>query len=379
MIPLGIYLHIPFCIKKCLYCDFNSVELKQRKEIDQYIAALKEEIYFCSKDVFSRTVKSIYFGGGTPSLLTEEDVNCLVAAIKEKFSLLPEAEITLEANPATICYEQLLGYKNAGINRISLGVQSFQDKYLKILGRIHTGKDALESIELLRRAGFSNISIDLMYGLPGQDLKGWTDDLARFISLGLEHISFYDLKIEKNTPFYPMRDELFLPKDELQIDMYKRGIEKLKKAGYRHYEISSFAKEGKESKHNLVYWENKEYLGIGAGAYSYLKGTRFRRHKSINTYLEEAAKTDFKGYDQENLDIGRSIRETIALNLRILDGVSLTKIAKERGITIDNGLLDRFNHLQAQGLIDIEGEQYRLTQRGILFYDTVAGEILVLD
>ncbi|MBI4845591.1 MAG: radical SAM family heme chaperone HemW [Candidatus Omnitrophica bacterium] len=376
MKKIGIYIHIPFCIKKCSYCDFYSVRLKNRKEIKDYCDALKKDIEFFAKKLRDYSVKTVYFGGGTPSLLTKAQAGRIIQKVRADFSVEEKAEITLEANPATLTGNKLKGFKKAGVNRVSLGVQSFSDKFLKILGRAHKAKDALNSIELLRKAEFDNISIDLIYGLPEQDLDDWKAELDNFIALGIEHISFYDLKIEKGTPFYKIRKDLKVPDEYLQAKMYKIGCHLLESAGYLHYEISSFAKKGKESQHNQLYWKNEEYLGIGAGAYSYLKGARFCRIKNINKYQDEVRKNDIKRYHPEKLDKNRRLAETLILNLRLLKGVNLENIEKRCSSLFSRNLLEELNKLNQEKLLVKARGNYRLSNKGILFYDTVSGYIL---
>ncbi len=373
---LGIYIHIPFCIRKCFYCDFNSSMFNRDKEIRQYSQALKKDIKFSRQKFNDFRVKSIYFGGGTPSLLEAEEVFAIIRSIKENFLLIDNAEITLEANPGTVQQKKLITYKEAGINRISLGVQSFKDKYLKILGRMHTNTDTQNSISLLRKNGFNNISIDLMYGLPEQNLADWEDDLERFMAMKLEHISFYDLKIEKGTPFYRIRKSLKIAGVDIQAVMYKLGAKKLQNAGYIHYEVSSFSKNGRQSKHNQIYWKNEEYLGVGAGAYSYLEGIRFKKNKDFRGYIKEAGKGYFKQYSLEKLDMSKRMKEMIALNLRILKGFSLGDLEKRSGIKIEDGNLDELQALKYLGLVRGDGRRYRLSKKGVLFYDTVASRIL---
>jgi len=373
MRELAIYLHIPFCKQKCFYCDFNSFALKDYSEITQYVCALKTDIKEQIDQLNTLAVlKTIYFGGGTPSLLKPAEIESILSVLKKYFPLKNNCEITIEANPGTVSYSQLTGYKQAGVNRLSLGAQSFQDKYLKFLGRVHRSRDVLESLRSARRAGFTNISIDLIYGLDRQDIRDWEKDLERFLKLDLEHISFYDLKIEKGTRLYELRHTFKLTSQDMRSEMYQIGCEKLENAGYSHYEISSFAKKNKESRHNQIYWKNEEYIGCGAGAYSYLAGKRFGKNKNVRAYI----KNDFTNYDIERLDEAARINETIVLNLRLLSGFDLKDFFAKYTSEIVKAVSVKLDNLAGLGLIEKNETKYRLSKKGILFYDTVAGEIL---
>lgn len=373
---IGIYIHIPYCLKKCQYCDFNSKALENREQLIPYVTTLKKDVSLSTAPLQGYSAKSIYFGGGTPSLLAPAEVFDIIEAIKRQIVLERNVEVTLEANPATLSLEKLSGYKKAGISRISLGVQSFQDKYLKLLGRLHNRQEALKTILLLRKSEFSNVSIDLMYGMPDQTLNDWQNDLNKFISLGLEHISFYDLKIERGTPFYGLRKKIILPQEQLQIKMYELGVKLLKKAGYRHYEISSFAKQKRESFHNQIYWKNESYLGMGAGSTTYFNNERFQKNKDIKEYIKEGNSGKFKQYQKEKLSAVHRLKETIALNFRLLSGFSLEKVERYCQVKAKKEIIDELQKMQEEGLIKSFNHSYKLSKKGILFYDTVASRIL---
>ncbi|MBU4478077.1 MAG: radical SAM family heme chaperone HemW [Candidatus Omnitrophica bacterium] len=373
---IGIYIHIPFCLKKCLYCDFHSVSLRSYRPLKEYCRALKQDIKISTAEARGYSVKSIYFGGGTPSLLEPEELAGLVRVINERFYIMDDAEKTLEVNPATVNTFNLKAYRRLGINRISLGVQAFDDKYLRLLGRLHTSKDVFLTIKLLRKSGFKNISIDLMYALPEQALASWEKDIDTTVSLGVEHVSFYDLTVEKGTPFYRMRNKLKQPNQDEQARMYKGGCAKLKKAGYVHYEISSFAKKGRESRHNCIYWLNEEYMGVGSGAYSYINGTRFGKDNNLKRYMDEAAQCRISRFNAEELRGVRRYKETLMLNLRILRGFSIKEVQQRLGSPLPALMKDRLVQLVSEGLVLNKGDCYRLSSRGILLYDVVAGVIL---
>ncbi|MBU0633710.1 MAG: radical SAM family heme chaperone HemW [Candidatus Omnitrophica bacterium] len=376
MSPIGIYIHIPFCKQKCYYCNFNSIPLDSRKLLRSYIGVLMEDTRLSSQNFPKRVVKSVYFGGGTPSLLMAKEAALILQTIAKNFVFSANPEITLEANPATVSSSKAKAYRQAGINRVSLGAQSFCDKSLKILGRIHTVKDIFFTVSILHKAGFENVSIDLMYGLPGQSLSEWSNDLDKFTRLAVTHISFYDLKIERKTPFYRMRKRLNLADDDLQVKMYRLGCNKLEKAGYRHYEISSFAKDGFESMHNKIYWENTGYLGLGAGAYSYLGGFRFAKSRNIKKYISEVKKGKLGRYDAERISGKARIKENIALRLRILKPFLLKDVMPLFDTGWEGAFRARLENLRTQGFLRRVKDKYCLSKRGVLFYDTVAASML---
>lgn len=374
--PAALYVHIPFCVSKCAYCDFNSSVPKSKKQIRVFVEALLEDIRISSLGKREYLVKSIYLGGGTPSFIDPEYIKEILGSIRENFNVRELKEVTIEVNPESVSPEKLSIYKKNGINRISMGVQSFNDKNLRGLGRAHNAKDVFCSIKLIKKAGFEKASIDLMYGLPGQTLTDWEIDLNTFLDTGIPHISFYDLKIEKGTPFYFKKKDLKVADNDLQARMYKLGCSKLTKAGLTQYEISSFGLKGQESMHNSVYWKNETYLGLGAGAYSYLQGRRFAKAKNIDKYIDQAKAGEFRRYSQEKLGKRERLIETIILKLRLLKGFSLTNVEKKLGIKADAELLDKINELKKQKLILSSRGKYRLSKKGLLFYDTLASELL---
>ncbi|MCK5492856.1 MAG: radical SAM family heme chaperone HemW [Candidatus Omnitrophica bacterium] len=376
MKPIGLYIHIPFCVKKCAYCDFNSFVPADEDQVKAYLRALAEDIKNSGFNKQRYLVKSIYFGGGTPSLIKPEYIVRILDEIRSNFDASSAREVTIEVNPESISLEKLFAYKKNGIDRISMGVQSFEDINLKILGRAHDAKDVLIAINLIKEAGFKKTSIDLIYGLPGQTLKDWENDLEKFLNAGISHISFYDLKIEEGTPFYSIKNKLEVPDNDLQSKMYKLGCSKLLKSGFSHYEISSFAQSAQESVHNSIYWSNEEYIGFGAGAYSYFEGRRFSRAKSIDKYIQQAIAGEFRKYEQEKLEARDRLVETMILNLRLMKGFSLKNVEEKAGISADTDLLSSLNELENQKLILSSRGKYRLSKKGILYYDTIASELL---
>ncbi len=376
MKPFGLYVHIPFCVKKCAYCDFNSLVPAGINQINTYLKALAADIRISRLNKEKHIVKSIYFGGGTPSLIKAEYIARILDNIRRNFDTRYVREVTIEVNPESISRKKLLIYKKCGINRVSMGVQSFDNRNLRLLGRIHTARDVMKAIGLIKDAGFNKASIDLMYGIPEQTLTDWEKDLDRFLKAGIPHISFYGLKIEKGTPFYLIRDKLDIADNDLQAKMYKLGCSKLEKAGFSHYEISSFALRGQKSLHNQIYWRNEEYIGLGAGAYSYSKGRRFAKPQSLAKYQQQAGSGRIKKYKQEKLGNRDRLAETTILNLRLLRGFSLKNIEEKTGVKADRQLEGKLEKFIQQKLILNPRGRYRLSKRGILFYDTVASELL---
>lgn len=296
MKKLGMYIHIPFCIKKCLYCDFLSFDDKGEDIHRQYIEALKKEIEFYG-DFYGEkfTVDSIFFGGGTPSLIDATLIKQALLLIKKRYNVDKNAEITIECNPKTIDREKLEIYKEAGINRLSIGFQTLNDRGLKRLGRVHKTEDAKQTYALARQAGFNNINIDLMFAIPDHTYEIWQDTLEQAVSLNPEHISFYSLQLEEGTRYFEMfeKGEIEMVPDKIDREMYHGAAKFLKESGYRHYEISNCAKTGYECKHNLKYWSLDNYLGIGLGAHSYMEGERFSNTRDLEIYINELKTIDF--------------------------------------------------------------------------------------
>jgi oxygen-independent coproporphyrinogen-3 oxidase len=362
---LGIYIHIPFCLRKCLYCDFNSIAVKPLPE-EKYVAALTDEIRDRSEAFREHTIETVYLGGGTPSLFSPQTIGVILNEIIRNFTVAGEAEITMEANPNSVSRKKLSALHSLGINRLSLGIQSFGDDCLKTLGRIHQAKEGVSTFEQGRKAGFKNIGIDLICGIPFQALTAWEDDLDRVIALNPEHISTYLLHLEEGTPLYQSvsRGELALPSDELQAEMFKTTWTKLGQAGYEHYEVSNFALPGFRSRHNQRYWEGKEYLGIGAGAHSFLKtGWGMRRANISNPllYMERAEKTEY----EEHLKKEEAIEEAIFLGLRQREGIDVKRFEERFGLTLDT-------HAPfLEGLVREEMGHLTLTPRGLLLSNEV--------
>lgn len=360
---IGIYIHIPFCKRKCHYCDFISFSGKQEL-IEQYINSLKKEIsnYKINKEDY--LIETIYFGGGTPSYIDSKYIIEVLQQLKQKFNISKDAEITIEINPGTVDEQKLKEYYNAGINRISFGLQSTKSELLKLIGRIHSYSDFLESYNLAKKIGFKNINIDLMIGLPVQTLEDVQKDLERIIELKPEHISVYSLIVEEGTVIeQKINDkELYLPSEELERKMYWKVKNALEEKGYKHYEISNFAEPGCESKHNLSCWNQEEYIGLGLAAHSYIDNKRYSNTIDFEEYFDWPENSKIIHEIQSNED---KMKEYMLLSLRKIEGV---KISEFKNKFVDNPIYlfkDSLNKLVTQELIEIDIDNIKLTNKGI--------------
>lgn len=363
MKELGIYIHIPFCKRKCAYCDFISFSGHQ-KLIEPYINSLIREIKNYKIDKENYVIKTIYFGGGTPSFIDSKYIVEILDTIKAKFNILENVEITIEANPGTVNELKLKDYYNAGINRISFGLQSTRSELLKLVGRIHSYSSFLEAYNLARKIGFKNINIDLMIGLPVQSLEDVQKDLKRIIELKPEHISVYSLIVEEETKIEEKikNKELYLPSEELERKMYWEVKKKLEDAGYIHYEISNYSKPGLESKHNIACWNQEEYLGFGLAAHSYINNKRYSNTIDFDEYFDwpENSKIIHEKQTKEDKQ-----KEFMLLGLRKIEGV---KISDFKNKFIENPIYlyrESLNKLTTQGLIEIDIDNIKLTNKGI--------------
>ena len=372
---LGIYIHIPFCKQKCYYCDFVSFS-KKDGYIEKYVETLKREID--SYDLSNYNITTIYIGGGTPSRIPSEKIQEILEKIKQKISenqtKLEDIEITIELNPGTVDEEKIKKYKEIGINRLSIGLQSTNNKLLKEIGRIHTFEDFKNTYNLVKKVGFENINVDLMIGLPNQTISDVKESLNEIIKLNPTHVSVYSLIVEENTKMEQLinNKELQLPDEELERQMYWYVKNILELNGYNHYEISNFAKKGKESKHNLNCWEQKEYIGLGLAAYSYLNGVRYGNTSNIEEYINvqdfynrsELEESDIRIVDEvQTLEDKR--KEYMLLGLRKIDGVSIQKF-KEKFVENPIFLFRKeLEKLVNEELIAIDGDCIRLTNKGL--------------
>ena len=382
MKELELYLHIPFCVKKCNYCDFLSAPAGEETRA-AYVDALLEEIRgFDEPEDYE--VVTVFFGGGTPSILPGQAIFRIMEALREKFSFRKGAEITLEANPGTVDKEKLSFYKKAGINRLSFGLQSADAEELKKLGRIHTWEKFLESFQLAREAGFSNINVDLMSALPGQTKESWEKTLRQVLVLQPEHISAYSLIIEEGTPFYQLYEKdverrdageepELIHSEEEERAMYEATGRILKEQGYLHYEISNYAKPGRECCHNLGYWQRRDYLGFGLGASTLLNPVRYKNTEDLEAYLGgDFSKKEFFVLTKDN-----QIEETMFLGLRVLEGVSKEQFREHFSCELNVVYRKELEKLEQEGLLEEEGDFVRLTSRGIDLSNPVLAEFLL--
>lgn len=361
----GLYLHVPFCQKKCRYCDFYS-GFSDEIQIDRYTKALIKSINQWGGK-FHRPIDTIYFGGGTPSLLNHR-LPEVVKAVRESFKVLPDPEITLEINPTVKTQEILCFAKEAGVNRLSIGMQSGIDRELEILGRTHTFADTENTVKAARNSGFSNISLDLMIGLPESTEKSLTESLDKITALNPEHISAYILKIEENTAFYKTAESLNLPDDDAVSDQYLLMCEYLKEKGYGHYEISNFAKESFESRHNLKYWLGADYLGLGPSAHSFIDNKRFFYPRDLKGFIEGNSPI-FDG-------LGGGEEEFIMLRLRLKSGVNENEYRNKFGKNLTDTFKEKAQLFQKNGLMTIENDRYSLTDSGMLLSNSIITECL---
>ena len=372
---ISLYIHIPFCVKKCEYCDFYSLcDLSLR---EKYVNALIAQIKDFRSEAKNKLVDTIYFGGGTPSLLSGDDMLRIMKTIRSVFRVAEEAEISMEANPGTLNPEKLSAYREAGINRLSLGLQSADPEELKRLGRIHTREEFESSFLLARLEGFQNINVDIMYALPDQTEQTLSDTLDYVIALDPDHISFYGLKIEPETPFG--RDETIeaaLPVEDTQADMYLNSVEKLENAGFLQYEISNFSKPGFECIHNLKNWKCRDYLGFGPAAHSFFDGKRFSYKKDIDAFIADPLKRN-KLYDEyEELTYGDVAWQFVMLGFRLRLGIDVIEYEERFGDDFDARYLEKMAPFIDKQYILKTKNGYRLSRRGLLISNYILSEIL---
>ena len=371
--PTSAYVHIPFCTQICYYCDFSKVFIKNQP-VDSYLEHLLEE--FQSYDI--QKLRTLYIGGGTPTALSASQLEVLLKGLTKNLDLSALEELTIEANPGDLDADKIAALKNSAVNRVSLGVQTFDDKMLKKIGRSHLEKDIYENIDRLKLAGFDNISIDLIYALPGQTMEQVKENVAKAIGLDIPHMSLYSLILENHTVFMNRmrRGKLPLPKEELEAEMFEYIIAELERAGFEHYEISNFSKPSFESRHNLMYWDNAEYYGIGAGASGYVNGVRYKNHGPIRHYLSAVEEGNAR-ITEEHLSQKEQMEEEMFLGLRKKSGVSMARFEEKFGRSFDGLYGEIVKDLVQQGLMQIEGDRVRMTKRGLFLGDTVAERFIL--
>ena len=375
---LGLYLHFPFCISKCPYCDFNSYQLKEDNQISSYISALYQEITAYSQKLKKSNIKTIYLGGGTPTILSGVQIYNILEFCKDKFTIDKDAEITIEANPGTLDGEKIKLLLESGINRLSLGAQSFNNIFLEKLGRIHNTQDIVDSYSLAREIGFSNINIDIMFALPDQTTEDLQVTLKKAVSLKPDHLSLYNLTIKPGTEYYKKykRGKLKLPTEDEEVDMYNRVINYLEESGFEHYEIANFARPYKRSMHNQIYWQNKPYLGIGAGAYSFIKGYRYMNYENPERYIKEIMSGKLPVDNGEKLSLRKRMIETVILSLRTKDGVGYKKFKTRFGVNLNDIFSEQIKKMVNLGLLEKNNYRLKLTKKGIFLANTVFREFV---
>lgn len=380
---LELYVHIPFCVQKCPYCDFLSMPVDEAVR-RHYVNQLIEEIEQKAGIYSGYRVPTIFFGGGTPSILSDWQIVEMMEALQRNFHIEKDAEITIECNPGTLTKEKIAAYKASGINRISLGLQSAKNQELKKLGRIHTFEEFLHNYDLVRKMGFDNVNVDVMSALPGQTVSDWEYTLKEVVKLKPEHISAYSLIIEEGTPFYQSyaadeqrREEgeepFFLPNEETERTMYQLTGELLLEKGYERYEISNYAKKGRECRHNIGYWTRKNYLGLGLGSASLVENVRFSNTSDLKAYLAG----EFEPPEREVLGRKEQMEEFAFLGLRMMCGISRSRFAKVFGVEIEAVYGDVIQKMTTQGLLKQQAGNIFLTEEGISVSNYVMSEFLL--
>ena len=367
----GLYIHIPFCLSKCGYCSFYSI--KSVDLIPEYIVALKKEIKHY-RNIFS-SFDTIYIGGGTPSLLTPKQFIEIFTSIYKYFNIDTDSEITLETNPGDISFNYLNKMKNLGINRLNIGIQSFDDKILQLLGRRHSAKDAIAAIEAAREAGFNNMGIDLIYGVHGVSIKSWENTLQKAVSFAPEHISCYQLSLGENTPLYKKysSEGWHLPDENTELKLFSTTADELENAGYIHYEVSNFARLDKfKSRHNQKYWRHTPYLGLGPAAHSFLNNKRWWNKAAVNTYLKEIAAGKMPVEDTETLSLEQLQLEALFLGLRTKAGIDLKRYKTRYGADLLKDKKTIIDELIKNKLVELKGGFLRPTRAGMAVADSLA-------
>ncbi len=363
---IGLYIHIPFCRQKCLYCDFPSWAGKEG-QMQGYVDALTKEIENRGKAYSDRKVISVFFGGGTPTTLSVPMLEQLMQAVFESWDIAEDAEITTEANPGTLDGEMAAALKKMGFNRLSMGVQAWQNRLLKDLGRIHTMEAFQENYKAVREAGFGNVNTDLMFALPNQTMADWQETVRNIVALNPEHISAYSLILEEGTPFFDRyeKGELEPATEELDREMYHWAVDYLAKMGYGQYEISNFAKKGRQSRHNRIYWQAEEYLGMGLGAHSYMDGERFHNRYDLQEYIRADGDISLLKEEVEVITEEDALAEFMFLGLRLTEGVSFARFRERFGQEMKNIYGRQIEELVKDGLLKEDEIGIRLTTRGV--------------
>ncbi|MFS6074123.1 radical SAM family heme chaperone HemW [Streptococcus agalactiae] len=371
--PTSAYVHIPFCTQICYYCDFSKVFIKNQP-VDAYLQALIRE--FRSYDITE--LRTLYIGGGTPTSISAVQLDYLLTELSRDLNLNTLEEFTIEANPGDLTVDKIEVLQKSAVNRVSLGVQTFNDKHLKRIGRSHNEAQIYSTIDALKTAGFQNISIDLIYALPGQTMDDVRSNVAKALSLNIPHLSLYSLILEHHTVFMNKmrRGKLHLPTEDLEAEMFEYIISEMERNGFEHYEISNFTKPGFESRHNLMYWDNVEYYGVGAGASGYLDGIRYRNRGPIQHYLKGVSEGNAR-LSEEVLSKNEMIEEELFLGLRKKEGVSIGKFEQKFGTSFEKRYGQIVQELQSDGLLKENNGFIQMTKKGLFLGDTVAEKFIV--
>lgn len=380
--PIGIYIHVPFCAHICPYCDFNTYAGKDDL-IPRYVDAVIRELEMRAVEVANRVAGTVYVGGGTPSLLTPEQIGQIHDACRASYEVEPDAEITMEANPNGLDAERLAGYRDVGVDRLSIGAQTLDRRGLRTLGRQHEAIDVLDSVRTARAMGFERLNLDFIFGWPGQQRETWRSDLERVLELGDEgpdHLSLYSLIVEPGTPFADAatRGILRIPDDDAAADLYEDAIAMMGDAGWNHYEIANWARTpDRYSRHNAIYWRHGDYLGIGAGAFGTVKGMRAMNHLLPETYIQAIESGSLPHSNTETIEGSTALGETMMLGLRLLDaGVDAAAFAARYGVALDDTFGEQIAKMIDTGLMVRTDGGVKLTERGMMLANDVAGEFL---
>lgn len=368
----GLYIHIPFCVRKCPYCDFTTYDL-EKNAVRAFLAALEKELRLWREQLGALRFDTVFIGGGTPTTLSASQLVRLMEAVREAFVIADDAEVTIEANPGSVTRAGLRAMRQAGVNRISMGVQAFDDRLLQRLGRNHTVRDVYESFAAMREAGFDNINLDLMFGIPGHTLAAWEETLDEAVRLAPEHISAYSLIIEEGTPFAAAHaaGRLPLPEEEEEAEMYELLCRRLADAGYEQYEISNFAVPGRRCRHNEIYWANGRWLGVGPGAHSAWGFERFWNVGAFDEYAGRIAEGRLPVEGTEPLTADDRMDETMMLGLRLAEGVAVSAFRERFGADPTEVYAESLRRFTAEGLLEVVEGRIRLTPRGRLLGNRV--------
>ncbi len=377
--PLGIYVHVPFCRSKCQYCDFYSLTQKDDRLMDGYLDAVCDHIRETGPQTPKYQVDTIYFGGGTPSFFGAEGVAAILTTIRRNFDVATDAEITFEANPDSVSPRLLRKLRSEGFNRVSLGIQCDDDRILERIGRPHDYAQAVSAVQKIRKAGFKNLSVDLIYGLPGQDLESWQATLLHVLELKPEHISCYGLKVEEGTPLYACKDYVNLPDDDLQADMYLAAVEILRSKSYRQYEISNFCRRNNESRHNLKYWSGGEYLGFGPDASSDFAGKRFKIIRDLRGYIDGIRNGGQVLEDIQDVPKRERAGEYLMMRLRTTMGITASEYEKKFLLPFAP-LEEALEQCRQRGhALRFDGGRWCLTAEGFLLSNSIISDLLLIQ